>query len=198
MKLKKHILFHGLIAAILLCAIPSCKPSEKNYKAAYEMAQKKEHEGLDDELFAKIKSENMPKLIILGGDSVNMAPQEPILISWQPGSENKFVAKAPLYNLVVGEYRNPTNAKAHALHFMPISDGIKQKKPKKGEILPADTIPAGWDWYPMVLVQSADDRYYVAIAHGDSVNELLPALRLFKERGYSTVGIETPTVYKRQ
>lgn len=187
------------VAALALVALlPACKPSEKNYKAAYDLAQKRDRENLDDEIYAKLKTEGMPKLITYGTDSVYLAPREPLLILWQPGSANTAVTTAPAYNLVVGDYRNPANARAHAMQFMPQTDEKDSYKPKKGEVVKSDTVPAGWDWYPMVLVQGAEDHYYVAIAHGDSVEALLPTLRRFKEKKLRTVGSDAPIVRTRR
>lgn len=180
-----------------LCGLfVSCKPSEKNYRAAYEVARDKEREGLEEDIYEKMMEESRPKLVVIGTDSLYVAPKESLLIFWQPGSENKSVTTAPPFNLVIGEYTNPANARAHAAQFMP---QIPQEgKKKKSEPVVADTIPAGWDWYPMVLVKGAENHYYVAIAHGDSIEDLVPAQRLFKEKGLRTVVTDRPIVRTRR
>lgn len=187
-----------LLTLASLALLPACKPSEKNYKAAYELAQQRDHEDLDDDIYAKLKTEGMPKVVMVEGDSMYLAPREPLLILWQPGSTNSAVTSAPSYNLVIGEYRNPANARAHAMQYMPAVDESKRKKPGKGEAIMADSVPAGWDWYPMVLVQGSEERFYVAIAHSDSVAGLLPTQRLFKSKGLKTVGCTAPIVRTRR
>lgn len=195
----RYIIALSAAAVALSAALPSCKPSEKNYKAAYELAQQRDRENLDDEIYAKLKTEGMPKLLMYGSDSVYLAPKEPLLIMWQPGSANKSVTTAPPFNLIVGDYRNPSNAHAHAMQFMPPKDEKERKeKLRKGETVVADSVPAGWDWYPMVLVQGAENHYYVAIAHGDSVEALLPTLRLFKKKKLPVVGASAPIVRTRR
>lgn len=194
---KQFLLLCGALSFFALTwHLTSCKPSEKNYKAAYELAQQREREGLNEDIFAKMQSEDGPRLVMYGTDSVYMYPKESLLISWQPGSANNVVTTAPDYNLVIGEYRNPANAKAHAMQFMP--EVKNKKKQNKGETTIADSIPEGWDWYPMVLVQGAQDQYYVAIAHGKSVEDLLPTLRKFKQSKRRTVGTKTPVVRSRR
>lgn len=182
-----------------LMLLAGCKPSEKNYKAAYDLAQERDREGLEDDIYAKLKTEGMPKLLKIGEDSVYLAPREPLLILWQPGSANMNVTTAPAYNLVVGEYRNSTNARAHAMQFMPPAPADKKKVGhRKGEPFIADSVPAGWDWYPMVLVQGSEERFYVAVAHSDSLAGLLPAQRLFRQKGLRTVGTPAPIVRTRR
>lgn len=179
--------------------LAGCKPSEKNYKAAYELAVQRDHEGLEDSIYDLIKMEELPKLMRFGGDSIYVAPKESLLIFWQPGSTNTSVKTAPSYNLVVGEYTNPANARAHAMQFMPPADPkVKKPKPKKGKPVMADSVPAGWDWYPMILVKGAEEHYYVAIAHSDSIQGLLPTQRLFREKGLRVVGAPVPIVRTRR
>lgn len=199
MRIFRNTLTFAAVAALAIATLlPSCKPSEKNYKAAYDLAQQRDRENLDDDIYAKLKTEGMPKLVTYGSDSVYLAPKEPLLILWQPGSTNTSVTTAPPYNLVIGDYRNPANARAHAMQYMPLVDEKNRPKHKKGAPVKADSVPDGWEWYPMVLVQGSDEHYYVAIAHGDSVEALLPTLRLFREKGLRTVGSDAPIVRTRR
>lgn len=195
--MKKYVCLAAAFVA-LLPVLPSCKPSEKNYREAYELAHKRERANLDDDIFARLQTDDMPALRVIGSDSIYVAPREALLILWQPGSTNTSVTTAPPYNLVVGEYRNPANARAHALSFMPAVDEKKRKKPRKGEAVKADSVPADWDWYPMVLVRGADEIFYVAIAHSDSLAGLLPTQRRFLDRGLRTVGREVPVARTRR
>ncbi len=200
MKAKTILKLMPVLAVAGIAMLPACKPSEANYKAAYDLARQRERENLDEDIFAKLKTEEMPRLVMYGEDSVYMSPRESLLILWQPGSANTSVTTAPAFNLVVGEYRNPSNARAHAMQFMPpaVESDKKAPKPKKGEKVVADSVPEGWDWYPMVLVKGAEERYYVAIAHGDSVEALLPVLRRFRDKKLPTVGTATSVVRTRR
>lgn len=188
-----------ILPALLIALLQACKPSEKNYKAAYELAVQRDHEGLEDSIYNLIKQEELPRIARFGADSAYVAPRESLLIFWQPGSTNTSLTTAPAYNLVIGEYTNPTNARAHAMQFMPPTDPkAKKAKPKKGEKVAADTIPDGWDWYPMVLLRGADDHYYVAIAHSDSIEGLLPTQQKFRDKGLRVVGAPVPIVRTRR
>ena len=62
-----------IIAAIALSAgiaLTSCKTTVDNYQAAYDIAKQKHQGDLDDEIYAKIKAEEAPKVTVVNGDSI--------------------------------------------------------------------------------------------------------------------------------
>ncbi len=164
------------IALLLLAA--ACKPTENNYKKAYDLAQARAHEDVSDDVFAMLKQEELPSIWRVDGDSIHVAPKEALLVQWQPSDSTSFVAKVPAYNLVVGQFTNLTNAKAHAAQFA--EGGVNASK---------------YTWQPMILRKGNELTFYVAVAHSDSLQGIVAPRRAFLRSGLSTVGIPLPIVH---
>lgn len=199
---------YPLLALAVLSLLPACKPTEKNYKAAYDLAQRRERDDLDEELFRKMKQEGLPKMEIFGTDTLRVAPREPLLIYWNPAvndtPQENGLGVPRIYSLVIGIYRNPANALAHASQFLP--DGANAAQIKGASAAPGSASAApgiasaasGQLWLPMVLRNPLDDIYYVSLATSDTLSALVPQHREFLTRGLPTVGTDRPLVRTRR
>ena len=192
---------YPLLALAVLSLLPACKPTEKNYKAAYDLAQRRERDDLDEELFRKMKQEGLPKMEIFGTDTLRVAPREPLLIYWNPAvndtPQENGLGVPRIYSLVIGIYRNPANALAHASQFLP--DGANAAQIKGASAAPGIASAAsGQLWLPMVLRNPLDDIYYVSLATSDTLSALVPQHREFLTRGLPTVGTDRPLVRTRR
>ena len=103
-----------ITAVAALISLACCKPTEKNYRLAYELAQQKARENLDDAEYAMMLEEEQPPLVHAGDDSIR-ARTLPLMWQYSPQSLDSGRRADPLrYNLAVGMYTMLTNAKAHA------------------------------------------------------------------------------------
>lgn len=136
-----------LVAGALLCG---CKPSEKNYRLAYETAQAKAREGLDDDVYEAMLRDELPPLIHIMGDSVRV---QRVNLNWfyTPQSVDSGKSQEPLpYNLAVALYKMPVNARAHA-------NDLAQ------------------EGYASCVMRSGTDKYYVIAARSGSLDSIAHA-----------------------
>lgn len=86
-----------------------CKTSEKNYRAAYEVAKQKMNESaVDSTVLDKISQAQQPKETILEGVTLPIRTF-PIGYAKDGGASKEVVRR---YNVVVGQFRQIFNAKA--------------------------------------------------------------------------------------
>ena len=107
--MRKLLIF---IAVGLLLA--ACKPSENNYKLAYDTARRLEREGLDDGVFELMQQEALPPMVHVLGDSVRV---KRVALKWYytPAAIDSGRPIEPAaYNVAVSMFKMPTNAKAQA------------------------------------------------------------------------------------
>ena len=107
--MRKFIFFFA--AGLLLVA---CKPSENNYKLAYDTARRVEREGLDDGVFELMQQEALPPMVRVMGDSVRI---KRVNLKWYytPAAVDSGKRIEPgAYNVAVSVFKMPTNAKAQA------------------------------------------------------------------------------------
>lgn len=109
--MRNKPIFYLLPAALsitLLSALPSCKPTEKNYREAYEVAQKKRQQSKEDSDFdvSQLIGMNDARTQSFGGIEC------PVI------SENLKTVDAGdaghLYNVAVAAYKMTANALSHA------------------------------------------------------------------------------------
>ena len=102
MKINKYLFILG--ASLLV--LPACKPSEKNYRAAYDIATSKKQAEEDDLAKEGLTSTDAPTMRIVEGDTLyfKSVPLSP---------ENKK-AKRYTYSLVVDQFKMPTHARSSA------------------------------------------------------------------------------------
>jgi len=125
-----------LYCVAALALLVGCKPSEKHYKIAYETAQQRAREGLDEGIYELMQKESLPPLKHIGEDSVRVQRMRMIWF-YTPAAvdSGRRIDPAP-YNLAVALYSMPTNARAHA-------DAIAE------------------EGYRAVVLKTGSDKYYV-------------------------------------
>lgn len=102
-------LIYGLIIIIAAISATGCKTSEANYKAAYELAKKKENNtGIDSTIYTKIRREARPQTAIIGNDTIAIKAE---YVSLTKGDENRPSEYLP-YNVVVAQFKQLFNAKS--------------------------------------------------------------------------------------
>ena len=102
-----------LIAFAVLIALGACKPSEENYRLAYETARQRDREGLDEGVYELMQQEKLPPMIHVLGDSVRVQ-RLPLAAFYCPGADSVKTCVPQAYNVAVALYKMPTNARAHA------------------------------------------------------------------------------------
>ena len=102
MKLKKYLIILG--ASLLV--LPACKPTEKNYRSAYDIAIAKKAAEADDLAQEGLISSDAPTMRVIEGDTLYFK-SAPLLF------ENSDAKRFP-YSLVVDEFKMPTNARSSA------------------------------------------------------------------------------------
>lgn len=103
-------LFWSLLSSALLVIPMGCKPTEANYRNAYDTAvQKKQKEATDPDIdLHGMKRDDVPNRVRIGTDSAYVRHEALRVHTTGP--------QGPLhpYCVVVGKYRMPTNAEAEA------------------------------------------------------------------------------------
>lgn len=139
----KGFIRYSLAAAGLLLLLPSCKPTERNYQAAYDAAINKRNKDntVDPDLLpaGAFKKAGEPELKELGGLNVLWMMLRVRPYEGQP--EKRYT-----YNVAVACYKMPTNCSAQV----------------------SDLQEAGYAAYG---VKTGDDRYYVMAAGFDNPQE---------------------------
>ncbi len=97
-----------LISAVVLFIFASCKTSEVNYRAAYDIAKQKSMEGVDADTYEKMQQESMPKKVVSGGDTLRMM-RASVNVAKYEGNEDVALKR---YNVVVAQFKQIFNAKA--------------------------------------------------------------------------------------
>lgn len=96
-----------IISAILLIA-EGCKTTEENYRAAYETARQNQYSGVDSTIYAKIRQEAVPSVILEGGDSIRMQTEFVTATKAKDGT----APQVKRYGVVVGQFKQVFNARA--------------------------------------------------------------------------------------
>lgn len=97
-----------ICAAIVAHILIGCKPTEKNYQAAYDAAQAKRAEAASEQMrpATGLLSDDGPQRRVLDGDTIYVLSERTRTLDGQ-----KIPGK---FSLVVGSYKMDTNAKASA------------------------------------------------------------------------------------
>lgn len=164
--MKKLIWCATALAALFLTA---CKPTEKNYKMAYDLAQERLRAGLDEDEFELISEEKLPPYQHGLTDSVRVQ-SVPLMWQWSPEAVDSGKRASPkVYNLSVGTYKMLTNAKAHAGNL------------------------AAQGWKSAVMRSGAGPTYYVVIRRSDDLDSVAHDARTFtKQNPNGLVGQSVP------
>ncbi|MCM1291533.1 MAG: hypothetical protein NC201_04920 [Prevotella sp.] len=149
----KRIQYIYYLLAALIFLLPSCKPTENNYKKAYEAAKaKREKDASDPDIIipgGKLANDDSPKVESLDGVSY--------LIKYQP---LKLIAgNAPLqqFNVAIASYKMTANATSHW-------ERIKKQFPDA------------------VLVQNPNEIYFVCIGGYSEKTSAVNALKDYMEK----------------
>lgn len=146
-----------MAVAVALCAaaITGCKPTEKNYKAAYDAAiakrakDSKPNEDVPEGV--ELIREGAPRRTLVAGDT--------LWVRTEPLSGYGADASTPVahYNIVIASYKMPANAAAQSANF------------------------AAEGWKSRVL-KNRDELFYVVAAQCSTIEETASQLRTFKKR----------------
>ncbi len=95
------------LSAIL--SFSSCKTTEENYRAAYELAKKKDSGSpVDSTIYARIRNEARPQAVAVGNDTLRMKTEYVALTPETGGTADRFKT----YNIVVAQFKQLFNAKS--------------------------------------------------------------------------------------
>lgn len=160
------------IGLLMLSGLAGCKPTEKNFQAAYDIALQKQREGLTDEVYALMQKEALPPLHYVGGDSVRMIGVATIY-QYAPDTLLRKRVPAP-YSVAVGKYKMVANAHAHA-----------------------DRLAASGLFPSAHVLRSGVPEYYVVLAPSDSLADAARLAHRYLEAGMKAVGLPEPIVINR-
>ena len=125
MKTYRKSLYLLLSAPALLVAVAACKPTEANYRAAYEASlAKREAQDAEMREFGIVLREGDPQWRAVGSDSI-LYRREPL------AALEKDTARMHPYNVVIASYSMPTNARAHAERLA--GEGFKSRVLQNGD-----------------------------------------------------------------
>ena len=130
----------------------SCKPSEKNYKAAYDKAHEAALRRAEAERMSatgdKLEQLHGPKIEIVKGDTIYVTPDLTSPIGeTAPGETGKV-------GIAVAKYSMPTNAKRH-------TEDIKKEFPNA------------------FVATDGQENYYVTIQRVESLQDAVDPIRVF-------------------
>lgn len=94
----------------MLTLLSACKPTEKNYKAAYDAAKVKRQESLVDRgVTGLLQSDDSYSIRVVGGDSVWVGHD---YVSLRNADDTRPSGVDGRYGVAVAAFRMPTNARA--------------------------------------------------------------------------------------
>lgn len=102
----KKILYAAAVGVFALSTLQSCKTSEENYRAAYEITKAKQTEGLTQEEIAGFAREEAIPRTLYKGDSIPLKTE--YLTRVEGGDDNRQLR----YNVIVASFRQLFNARS--------------------------------------------------------------------------------------
>lgn len=102
--MKKILL--TLMAVVALTSLHSCKTTEANYRAAYEIAREKQLDGGDSLVTEGLKNELLPRTLVVGGVSLPVRTETVIVTS----GRGVDVSELKVYNVVAASFKQLFNA----------------------------------------------------------------------------------------
>ena len=157
--MKKLITASVLLAGLLLSV--GCKPTENNYRAAYEAARNKREKANEEQLVPTtgLLSDDGPSMKVIEGDTVYVTRDR-----LRRDPETSELLKT--YNVAVGVYKMNTNARAQAAALS-----------EKG--------------YNAFAVQTTGDRWYTIVGSFDTLKDAQEFITGFKKKnpGYPYIGL---------
>lgn len=132
-----------------LALLTACKPTEQNYREAYEktMAGRTASEAEDSTIYTNIRREMRERQMVLEGDTVPVKSQY-VAITEDGGGINEYIRR---YCVVAGQFKQRFNAMS-----------MRERMTENG--------------YPAAFVVQTREPYYFVVAA--SYNEIAPAMAL--------------------
>lgn len=153
----KRIYNYIILAVGVVLLAGGCKTTEKNYRQAYEKAQQKARDGLEEGVYELMVQESLPPYRHTATDSVRVMGEH---LLWQYTPETVDSGRQIMpkeYNLAVAKYSMLTNAKAHADRL------------------------AGEGWRA-VLLRNGEPLYYVVVKMSASLDTIAGAAHEYARR----------------
>ena len=105
--MKKSVIYIAIGVGILVSALTSCKPTESNYRAAYDAAKAKREAAVKEQMLpaSGMLSDDGPQLRVVNGDSIYVLRER-----------LRYPDSRPLpgrWALAVGVYKMDTNAEGN-------------------------------------------------------------------------------------
>ncbi len=139
---------------LLTATMNSCKTSEENYKAAYEIAKQHDNEGLDATVYANIRNEARNNNVTVGSEKMPVRTEYVSIVSDQAPEGAQLMPR----NIVVAQFKQLFNAKS-----------LRQRLIANG--------------YPdALIIQTREPLYYVVAAACSTNEEALRLLQEVEKR----------------
>ena len=107
MIMNKIVRSIGLVVGVLVLTMTSCKTTEENYKAAYDIAVQRNQMGADRNVSGFIEREKrLAEYSVVEGDTVRIVTEKVSIID----NEATIVKK---YGVVVGDFKQVFNARSY-------------------------------------------------------------------------------------
>ena len=105
----KRLFYIIAVAASLAFTAVSCKPSEKHYREAYEVAAAKKHsaDSVEATIYDQYRRQARKSAVTLGGDTLNVQT-EYVGYTTDGGASREITQR---YNVVVGRFKQQFNAR---------------------------------------------------------------------------------------
>lgn len=146
-----------VVAIYAALSLTCCKPTEKNYKLAYDKAMEKARQGITEDEYQWMLAESLPRYMHGETDSVRAFP-EGIIWQYTPEAvDSGRKTKPASFNLAVAKYSMLANAKAHADRL------------------------AGDGW-PSHIFRTGEPVYYVVVKMSDNIDTVAQAAHNYMAR----------------
>ena len=155
------------LATFAALTFNSCKTTEANYKAAYDITKNrvKAKDGIDSVTFSKIEAEKTEATAVVAGDSVRLITHHVNIVDDSPSALKR-------YGVVVGEYKQVFNARS-------FRNRLKSEKE------------------PAYVVMDAARKYYVIAHGFDTSIEASDYLKRLDKEVKMKIPIERPWTLAR-
>lgn len=162
MKISRLTIAAALLA--LAAAFTACKPSEKNYRQAYERTLEGRGDGdyLDSTIYNKFRVQGRPAFVTVGADTLHYRIER---IGYTKG-EGATPSTAARYQLIVGQFKQIFNAREMRRRM--IDGGYKNA----------------------FIIQTGEPLYYVAALSEANAPDALKALDKLRSR--KDLGVRDP------
>lgn len=156
-----------VVAIVTAISFNSCKTSEANYKAAYDIAKSKHKamEGVDSTTYSKIEAEKTRNTAVVAGDSVRMIRSYVNIVDDDHSVMKKF-------GVVVGEYKQVFNARS-----------FRDRLKSEGK--------------PAYVVVDPQRMHYVIVSGFDTSTEAAEYLKNVRKNVKMRIPIEQPWILAR-